>query len=247
MFRYKPASILILLAALCLAGASAAGYAGAASLGVPGTVSVASLRVSPTARDHYEKARRAVLAHHDEVYQREIAKALAIAPDFAEAHLLVADQQLASGQYEAAIAHALEAARLDPQTPWAAILIASCYNGEKRYADAVLLLGNLPREGAESWQAKYELARAEIGRGHVEEALHWSRLALDAAPPGFADAHLTLANALQMAQRWDEARAQLELYLASPGPLLHRAPVEIALRHLRLRAAQMEQGSVAAE
>lgn len=211
------------------------------SISTQATVSVASLRVSPKAREHYEKARHAAQEHRDGVYEREISKALAISPAFPEAYVLMADRDNKAYHYEDAIEHAAHARALDPSDAWAPIVLASAYNGLRRYDDAFLLLETLNRVTATHWQAQYEMARAETGRGDVEGALRWSRMALAAAPASWADAHLVMANALQLASQWREACREMELYLAADTTPAHKAAVEIALQHARQIAEQQEQ------
>ncbi len=199
-------------------------------------VSVATLSVPGKAWKHFEKARTAARAARRAECLQEIDKALEIAPQFAEAYLLRADRAVVDRQFEAAIEDVLTAQRLEPTIAWSQVVLASAYNGLERFNDASLLLSNLQGKEADSWQAKYEMARAQVGRRDVEAALHWSEIALAAAPLDFADAHILRANALQIAHRWQEATAEMEAYLASRGPQTHRAEVLAAIEHTRLLA-----------
>jgi tetratricopeptide (TPR) repeat protein len=206
---------------------------------------VVSLRVPAAARDHYEKALEAARAHHDDVYQREIMRALEIAPEFPEAYVLLAVRENIAGQYQAGIDHALRAQAIDPHVSWASILIAAAYNGMGQYQDAFVILSNLRNGDAGKWQATYEMARAEVGRNDADGALHWSKLALDEAPSNCQDIHLLRANALHIAHRWREATTQMELYLATNPSLTNKAAVESQLRYTRLLAEDQEQGAAA--
>ncbi len=234
----------LVLAVLCLPFATLA-TAGAQEHGlrppsVQGTISVADLRVLPQAREHLEKARQAAQKQRDDVCEREIAKALAISPDFPEAYILMADRDNKASRYEAAIEHALRAQALDPGDPWPPLLLATTYNGQGRYNDAFLLLSNLHGEAARVWQAQYEMARSEVGRGDVDGALHWSELALASAPANWGDRHLIRANALQLARRWREATREIECFLASEASPARRTAIATALNHIELLAEEQE-------
>lgn len=206
------------------------------------TVSVAALRIPEEAWKHFNKAKDALEHNRLADYERESLKAIAIAPRFADAFLLRATQQIRQHSYDAAIASVQAAQNAEPGVKWAAIILAGAYNGMERYADARVVLANLRGQEAESWQAKYELARLETGQRNIEAALHWSDAALQAAPPSFSEVHLVRSNSLIVAQRWSEAAAQLEIYLATPGPQSHRSEALASLESVR---AQMRDQPVA--
>ncbi len=211
------------------------------------TVSVANLAVPDKAREHLENARHAAQKDQEDRFQAEIAKAIAIAPGFAEAYLTRADHENRLGRRMAAVEDALKAQSLDPSTGWACVVLATSYNGMSRYQDAFQVLTNMHGEGESSWQAAYEMARAEVGLGNTENALHWSETAFARAPATFADTRLLLANALQLAHRWREASEQMEAYLASPNALskhglMNRQAILLALEHTRVLAAREKPG-----
>jgi tetratricopeptide (TPR) repeat protein len=202
-------------------------------LGRTTTVSVATLRVPPQAWRHFNKAKSAGERNRLEEFERETARALEIAPEFAAAHLLRADMLVRAKRFAEAVDEVAAARRSDPGVMWAAVIQAGAYNGLHRYWDALSALDTRPdaRGGieSESWQAMYERARAEIGLGNVESGLRWSAKALEAAPESFPDVHLVRANALLVAQRSNEAQTQMEMYLASRGTQAHRDEV-VAMR-----------------
>jgi len=225
----------------------------AARLSAAPTVSVATLRIPQEAWKHFDRAKAAAEHHRDEEFERESAKALQIAPEFAEMYRLRATVQLGAKQYEAAIASVQAALRADPGTLWTNVMLAGAYNGLHRFHDALLVLDAQRGREAESWQAMYERARAEIGAHEAASALHWSARMLEAAPKEFADAHLVRANALILGERLSEAAGQLEIYLSSKGFQQHR-PEVLALRDLvnsrlaaadRLAAAPQAQTEIA--
>jgi tetratricopeptide (TPR) repeat protein len=177
------------------------------------SVSAQNLQIPAKAWQHLEKARAASESNQPQVFARETERALAIAPQFAEIYLLRAAQQLRLGQNEAALENVAAARRIEPDLPWSHVIEAGALTQFRRYDEAVAELDRARGEEAASWQASFERARAETGRHDSAAALHWSELAVEAAPVGCTDVLLVRANAFQIAGRIPEAIHQLELYL----------------------------------
>ncbi len=193
------------------------------------TVSVATLRIPEKAWKHFSKAKAAVEHNRLAESDRETEKAIALAPNFAEAYLLRADSEMQEHFYEAAIANVKEARRVEPNVMWSGVILAGAYNGLHRYVDARAVLSGLHGCEAETWQAAYEGARAATGLQETERALYLSALALDSAPESFTDARLVRTNALILARHWSDAQTQLEIYLQTKVPEGRRAQVLTAL------------------
>ncbi len=210
----------------------------------PATISVATLKIPASAWKHFEKARSLALKHRAVESEKESEKALAIAPTFAAAHILQASQQLALRDYAGAIANVVAARKSEPDAQWSGLILAGAYNSLHRYGDAMDTILSLDGSEAESWQAKYEHARAAIGLGDVEEALKWSSEAWEAAPHDFTDAILMRANALMLAKHWAEASDKLYAYLARPGVQPHREEAHAALARVtqRMKEEHKPQG-----
>jgi tetratricopeptide (TPR) repeat protein len=177
------------------------------------SVSAQNLQIPAKAWQHLEKARAASESNQPEVFARETERALAIAPQFAEIYLLRAAQQLRLGQNEAALDNVAAARRIEPDLPWSHVVEAGALTQLRRYDEAVAELARASGDEAASWQVSFERARAETGRHDSNAALHWSKLAVEAAPVGCTDALLVRANAYQIAGRTPEAIHQMELYL----------------------------------
>ena len=209
------------------------------------TVSVADLRIPPKAWQHFEKARTAGERNQPELYERESAAALAVAPRFAQVYLLRATRQVHTGQNEAAIQTIATAREIQPHLPWSGTVLASALTQLHRYDDAIAELEQLQGDEAESWQAKFERARAETGRRNPEGALHWSELATAAAPVGCTDVLLVRANAFQLAGRRHEAITELETYLALDRQGTNHIQVQAALERTRQSTEQDDHGLLA--
>ncbi len=232
---------LLLTALLALSASWSRPLRAQQSLRVQPTVSVASLCIPQKAWTHFERAKTAAKRNRPAEAERESAKALEIAPRFAEVYLFRAAQQMRGHDFKAAVASAEAARKADPGAMLANVVLAGAYNGMQRYEDALTALNTARQAEADTWQAKYEQARAEIGLGHVDEALRLSAEAVYSAPEEFADVRLVRGNALLIAGRWGEAAAQMHLYLQSEGSQSHRAEVEQVLAQTE---ARMQRGQV---
>jgi len=216
------------------------------------TISAAELRIPEKARQHFEKARTASERKEPDTFARESAKALAVAPRYADVYLLRAAWELREGRYEAVLDTVAQARTIQSQLPWSAILIASALNQLHRYTEAVAELDRARSEEADSWQARYERARAETGRHDVGAALHWSELAVAAAPVGCTDARLVRANALQLAGQQTAVIAELETYLTLDRQGTRRTQVQALIQaqsqtldHARGTTGELDQGLLA--
>ncbi len=210
----------------------------------PATISVATLKIPPSAWKHFEKARSLAVKHRPAESEKESGKALAIAPTFAAAHILQASQQMALRDFTGAIANVDAARKSEPDAQWSGLILAGAYNSLHRYGDAMETILSLDGSEAECWQAKYEHARAAIGLGDLDEALKWSSEAWEAAPHDFTDAILMRANALMLAKHWAEASDKLYAYLARPGAQPHREEAQAALARVtqRMKEEHKTQG-----
>ncbi len=230
---------LLALALACCAASGHAQSCGAVSVG-SATISARSLKVPAKAWEHFRKARLAAERHNDAEFERESARGLADAPEFAVMYLLRAAKQVSSHEYTSAIASVAEARRIEPEAPWAGVLLASAYNGMGRYDAAASAIQQLRGTDATTWQAMHEMARAEVGLRHTEEALLWSERAVSAAPAACVSTRLVRANALIVAERWSEAADELNAYLVGSPEGQLRPAVEATMLRMRQRARSDE-------
>lgn len=200
------------------------------------TISVASLRISQKAWEHFDSAKLAYKAGRDAEFDRQFSLALAAEPRFAALYMLRASHHIHHLHYDAALADVLTAQHIEPAVPFAGVVLASIYNGMHRFDDALLTLQTLRGTDASTWQAIYESTRAYIGRHDVDQSLRASALTLKVAPENFHDIILLRANALSLAHRHPEAIEQFRLFLASnPAPAV-AAQVERAILSLTQHA-----------
>ena len=210
-------------------------------------VSAKSLRVPAKAWQHFEKARRAAEQGKEADFERESAKGFADAPEFAEMYLLRAAHEVAARQYAEAVASVEAAQRVEPGVVWADVLLAGAYNGMGRYADAAAVFTRMHGNERQSWQALHEMARAQVGLQHADGALHWSELALAAAPAGCSNTQLVRANALLVAGRLNEAAEQMRAWLAEGHAGALREAVTASLTHIEQRQREADLQSASAD
>ena len=180
----------------------------------------------------------AIEKNQPELFERETAEALAVAPGFAQIYLLRAQRDLSLGHPELALDALVRARQIDADVPWSGVILAGTLNTLNRYREAAAELDRVPHQESEGWEAKYERARAETGLGNVEEALRWSELAVAVAPVGCTDARLLRANALNLAGQHLEAFGEWKMYLALDRRGKHRAEVLKAIENAELASEQ---------
>ena len=84
------------------------------------SVSAAQLQVPSKAWQHFEKARIASERNQSDLVRREIDQALALAPRFTEAYVLLAAQQVRDQHYEVALQTVVNARAIQSDVPWSA-------------------------------------------------------------------------------------------------------------------------------
>lgn len=200
------------------------------------TVSARNLAIPEKAWKHFDKARIALDQNRADVVDAEVAKAIAIVPNFGDAWLLRAVAQLNLGNNPGALDLVATAQSIQPGLHWASIVNASALNSLRRFAEASTELEKVNGPEAHSWQASYEHARAETGLLHPGAALRWSELAVAAAPAGCTAARLVRANALHLVGRTAEIVAELQAYLVEDRLKTRTADVVAAIERVRAEA-----------
>lgn len=193
-------------------------------------VSVEELQTPAKAWQHLELARRAIMRNDGDGVLRESGLALAVQPHLAQAYLLQSMWWMRNSRYEEARDAAAKAQAISPQLPWSGVLLAGALVELRRDAEALTVLDHIQTGEARSWQASYERARAALALGHVEDALHWSELAMETAPVGCTQTRLVRANALTLAGHRVEAMAEMRTYLQEDQQGARREQVALALR-----------------
>ena len=130
--------------------------------------------------------------------RQHLERALALAPDFPDAHYNLGSVALAEGDTEAAIAAYRQAIALRPDYPEAHNNLGGLLAASGVFDEALVHYRLAVRFDPRHAGAHYNLANVLLVRGETEEAIRHYRLALDAAPDD-ADISSGLARALAIA------------------------------------------------
>lgn len=197
------------------------------------TVSVSQMEIPPKAKDNLDKAMKSLQQSDLNKASSYIAKALQLAPRYAEALTLEAVLQMAKRDFKSALQTLSHSAAIDPRLPMTQFVRASALNamGDPRQAQVAAEEGI--RLGGDSWQGHYELGKSLLAQRNFKQALLEFDRAARSAPKDFADIFLLRASALLGLNDVRGARQNLQEFAKmSPGDS---------------RSAQLEQALAAAE
>ena len=177
------------------------------------SVTVGELAVPGKAHRALQKAAEAFRKGHCEESRDEITKALAVWPRYSDALVLSALLYLHKKEHSPALAAAQEAIAVDGTNGMAYIVLASAHNFAGQYDDALRALGNAVRFRPDAWQAYFERARAEMGKGDGRSALINAQRAGEIAPAKTSVIHYLKGAALLNVNRRSEAVLEFQIYL----------------------------------
>ena len=177
------------------------------------TVSVAQYKIPEAAREELRKAREAsVKDKHDEA-QRHLAKALDLAPNYANALTLRAVYKLDAKDIDSAIEDLNKAIQNDSSCAMAYMALGSAFNMQSKFDDALHALARGESLAPQAWQTYFEMGRAYAGKNDFEASVRALDRAQTLAPAEFPLIRLVRANALLNLKRYGDAAADLEAYL----------------------------------
>jgi hypothetical protein len=178
------------------------------------TVSVAEMRVPEKARKEFEKAQEAFSKQKIDDARARCEKSLAIAPTYSRALTLSALFDLSDNKLEDAARKAEEAVKSDYGYSMGYIVLASAYNALKRYDDSIRALDRAIPLAPNSWQAHFEMSKAQLGKGDFQKALAAIDRAAQASAGDYGPIHLVRAHALLGLKAYREAMVELEKYMS---------------------------------
>jgi tetratricopeptide (TPR) repeat protein len=200
-----------------------------------GTVSIAAFRVPGKARKAYEKAAGAMAKGKFDEVDKYVGEALAIYPDYAEALTLRAIRELDKQKIEAAIDDLDHAIKVDASLARAHLVLASAFNIQKRFDDAIRILTRASSLAPNAWQGYYEMAKAYFGKEKFEDALRWINRAQSQAPKQFAGTYLTKAQILVALKQDGEALHELEAFLVNAPKDPQAAQVRAMIDQMKVK------------
>lgn len=175
-------------------------------------ISITRLREPRKVRRLYEQAMEAWLKNKPAQATRRLERALNLYPPFPEALTLNGFIQASLQQWEAAERSLQAAIESDPSYSPAYTVLAGVYNAQARFDDAQEAAQLAISQGVDSWDVKYEIARALIGKKQYEPALAITEAALRSTLHGSL-MHLAKAHALLGLRRYPQAVTELRAYL----------------------------------
>jgi len=185
------------------------------SSGNGNSVSVRQMQIPNQARRAYERARQALAKQRVDDAWKELEKALAIDPGYAEALVLRGLLCLDRKEIPRAQADMEQAVRSDPGYAIGYIALATVYNAQSLFDDALRALDRGVTLAPTVWQGYFETGKADVGKGEFAAALqHFDKAqALLDAP--YAPLHLMKAQAMIGLKLYDQAASELQAYLSA--------------------------------
>jgi tetratricopeptide (TPR) repeat protein len=176
-------------------------------------VSVRQLQVPGKARAAFKKAQQLLDKDKFEEAQKQVARALEIYPNYADALTLRAIMRLDAHQANEALADLEAAIKNDPACAMAYLALGAAFNSMSRFDDAVRTLERGLMLSPSSWQGYFEMGKALLGKGSFEAGLRQLNKAESFASNDYPPVHLVKAHAYLGLKNYQEAISELELYL----------------------------------
>lgn len=179
------------------------------------TVSVAEMKVPDKARKEFEKARVAMTRNELQESRQHLAKALEIYPQYSDALALRGVAAMAANDLQSAANDLNAAIQHDSNNSQAYVAMGSLYNRTKRFDDAIRTLDRGVALNPSSWQAFFEMSRAELGKGDFEAALRKATKAEQLVGKVYDPIYLVKAHAMLGMKNYEAAITEFEKYLAA--------------------------------
>lgn len=179
------------------------------------TISVAAMKVPDKAKKEFEKAREALVKNNVEESRKHLAKALGIYPQYSDALTLRGVTAMASNDLQSAAEDLNAAIQHDSNNALAYVAIGSLYNMSQRFDDALRALDRGIALNPSSWQAFFEMSKAELGKGDFEAALRKATKAEQLVGKVYDPIYLIKAHAMLGLKNYSAAIAEFEKYLSS--------------------------------
>jgi Flp pilus assembly protein TadD len=179
------------------------------------TVSVAAMRVPDKAKKEFEKAREALIKNELEESRKHLAKALDIYPHYSDALALRGVTAMAANDLQSAADDLNAAIQNDSNNSSAYVAMGALYNRSKRFDDALRSLDRGVALNPTSWQAFFEMSRAELGKGDFESALRQATKAEELLGRVYDPIYLVKAHAMLGMKNYQAAITEFEKYLSA--------------------------------
>lgn len=179
------------------------------------TISVAAMKVPDKARKEFEKAREALIKNNVEESRSHLAKALSIYPQYSDALTLRGVTAMVANDLKSAADDLNAAIQHDANNAMAYVAMGSLYNTSQRFDDALRALDRGVALNPTSWQAFFEMSKAELGKGDFEAALRKASKAEQLVGRVYDPIYLIKAHAMLGLKNYPAAITEFEKYLSS--------------------------------
>lgn len=197
------------------------------------SVSLSQMKVPGKARKLFQKAMAAFrLAHLDDAFNL-VQKALGSCPDYAQALTLRGLLSMQKGDNKSAQPDLEKAVELDYADDMSFVALASLYNTEGNYDQALKVLDRGMSVHPTSWQALMETARAQNGKKQYQDALKALAKLEKYAPANLTYRYLYRAQAFVGLKNYPAAVTELEAFLSKEKSGPNVEPAEKTLEQLR--------------
>lgn len=181
------------------------------------SVSVQQLKVPDKARKEYEKAVEEAAKQNTEKALSRLSRALAHYSCYSDALTLKSVLDLGAGRTRPAADEAQQAVHCDGSNGKAYFVLGAALNAQQQYQDAIRALNEGIRFQPDVWQPYYELGKSLLGLHRTTEAVAQLKKAESMSHSSYPPVHAALGSALLEMGNYQDARAQLLLFLKA-GP-----------------------------
>jgi Flp pilus assembly protein TadD len=178
-----------------------------------GTISIAQYRIPTKAREAYRKAREDVEKGKKDDAGKNLAKALELCPNYADALTLRGVLELNQRDSQAAIADLDKAIKADGNYAMAYMVMGSALNMQSKFDEAIRTLQHGESLAPNYWQVYFELGKSYVGKADYPAALRQLERAESLAPTAYPLISLLRAHTLLAMKQFPEAMAALQAYL----------------------------------
>lgn len=197
-------------------------------------VSVQQLRVPDRAVSLLDKAHQAMDKNKLDEAAKDISKALAIYPEYAQALTLRGVLEMQQEQYQEAAADANHAIQADPNYGTGYLVMGAALNCQKKFQDALRPLQRAETLLPNAWQGYFESGKALLQLGRFQEALQQANRALALARTAQpSELHLVKGYAYLGLHTYGGALTEFQQYLSQAPAGTLSAQVRSTVERIR--------------
>lgn len=181
------------------------------------TVSLNDLEASGRAKSKFNEAQKAIKKSDFSKAWGLVNQAISAAPNWGRAYLLRGVLSMQFHNYAPAKKDFDTAVERDPKNALALTELGKLYSTTGDFALSDLYLRRALQIEPVLWPTHFELADLDLRRGKYSEAYTMAEAAANDTPAGPSAVHYIAAEAAFNLQRWAEAKAEYETFIAQAG------------------------------